>query len=76
MISETEDTTFQYKKNIVDEILALFPSKYFHVNNPIFVNHAVVDYLKANHKKIISQDLTLSENTILQSYKNANIGIV
>lgn len=75
LISETEDTTFQYKKNIVDEILALFPSKYFHVNNPIFVNDAVVDYLKANHKKIISQDLTLSENTILQSYKNANIGI-
>lgn len=75
LISETEDTTFQYKKNVLDEILALFPSKYFHVNNPIFVNDAVVDYLKANHKKIISQDLTLSDNTILQSYKNANIGI-
>lgn len=73
-IITSEDTTFQYKKNIIDEIFTLFPSKYLNVDESIFITQEVEDYLKASGKIIISKDDILFKNSIMLSFKNTKNG--
>lgn len=74
-IISSEDTTFQYKKNIMDEILSLFPSKYLNVDDPIFITQEVEDYLKASGKIIISKDEPIFKNSAVLSFKNTKTGL-
>ncbi len=75
LITMSEDTSFQYKKNIMDEIFSLFSSKYLNVDESIFITQEVKNYLKTSGKIIVSKDEKLFKNSILLSFKNSKIGL-
>jgi hexosaminidase len=74
-ITAADDTSFQSKKNMLDEVFALFPSKYFNISNPIFVSDEIEDYIRASGRKMISIDDEFTKANIVLSYKNTGIGI-
>jgi len=74
-VIQSEDTSFQFKKNILDEVFALFPSKYFNVDEPLFVTDEIAAYIKSTGRKIISKDAATSKGDVVLSFKNTSVGI-
>ena len=70
-----DDTAFQYKKNVMDEVLSLFPSTYIAIGNQSFYAKDAETYLKTKGRKIIHTDNSSSKDDIILSYKNTTLGI-
>ena len=67
------DTSLNQKAS-VDEILALFPGNYLHINGANYFSTETTAYITAKGIKIIGFDNALS-TSIVQSYKNNNAGV-
>ena len=67
----TEDSSLQ--KNILEEVVALFPSTYIHFGNSI-IQTETEQYLTAKNKKIIGTDNIFSAKEVIMSYKSSKSG--
>lgn len=70
-----DDTTFQYKKNIIDEMGTLFPSGLIQISKPAFYANEAEAYIKSKGKKVIHIDNASAKDDIVVSFKNLTVGI-
>lgn len=73
-VSFGEDTTFQIRKNVLDEVISLFPGAYIHVGKQIDFIEETQRYLTSKSKKIIETDNSFFDKSVVQSYKNTSNG--
>ncbi len=68
------EDSIQIAKNILDEIISIFPSAYIHIGDESLNSTALATYLSTKNKKAIlnsnNLDATTKPNTILISNKN------
>lgn len=70
-----DDTTFQYKKDIIDEICTLFPSDLFQISKPSYYEPEAEAYVKSKGKTIIHTDNSTSKDDIVVGIKNTKVAI-
>ena len=73
-LSVSEDSSFQTRKNILDEVCSLFPGNYIHLGKEINFIEETQQYLTSKGKKIIEQDNSFFNKSVVQSYKNTSNG--
>lgn len=73
-LSVSEDSSFQTRKNILDEVCSLFPGNYIHLGKEINFIDETQQYLISKGKKIIEQDNSFFDKSVVQSYKNTSNG--
>lgn len=72
-LSVSEDSSFQTRKNILDEVCSLFPGNYIHLGKEInFIDETTISNIK--REKIIEQDNSFFDKSVVQSYKNTSNG--